>query len=491
MDETRKLLVETRVKDLGALTSSNLVQLLDTSTVGQALQVLAENRILSAPVIAPGDDGVAEGVVWPAQLPNSDIMGFVCVNDILTSFLECYSREFGGVDYVNNRVNGHHANGRSVTANGHHAAAAAAAANAGCATPAAAAAAAAATSSSGGGGCMLARMRMLEAMGQRFAEQQLRHLSCKGIDGDFLHSRHAGEATLLELAMYGFLDPKRRGMHEGEQQSRVVHRVALFDSSGRITAIISQSDICRFLAARLHVLGPLGAATVAELGWGSKQVVSCTPETPALEAMRMMVEEGVSSLAVVAASGSGSGTGLAPEPASASAASPAAAPAMLGCRPAAGGGGGGGGGRLLGNFSASEMRTMTAEHFGALALPVGEFLALENETEYVAVNRERLLSEEGLLGSPAHDFVRERVRRVRPHSPGEEVGQRLVVATRDNTFAEVVGLLVRHRIHRVYIVDEREVPVGIVTCTDILRKQQQPQHRQQEREQQRMDWDIR
>ncbi len=31
-----------------------------------------------------------------------------------------------------------------------------------------------------------------------------------GCDGDFLHSRHAGEATLLELVMYGFLDPKRR-----------------------------------------------------------------------------------------------------------------------------------------------------------------------------------------------------------------------------------------------------------------------------------------
>ena len=31
---------------------------------------------------------------------------------------------------------------------------------------------------------------------------------------------------------------------------------------------------------------------------------------------------------------------------------------------------------------------MTAEHFGALSLPVGEFLALEHDTEYVALNRE-------------------------------------------------------------------------------------------------------
>ncbi|GIL82346.1 hypothetical protein Vretimale_11815 [Volvox reticuliferus] len=394
MDEARKLLLETRVKDLSSVSSSTLVQLLDTSTVGQALQILAENRILSAPVIAPGDDGLAAGVKWPAQLPNSDIMGFVCVNDILTSFLQSEGGAFNG-------------------------------------------------------GSMLTCMRQLEAMGQRFARQQLRHLTCKGCDGDFLHSRHAGEATLLELVMYGFLDPKRRGMHEGEQQSHVVHRVAFFDNSGRVTSVVSQSDICRFLAAHVDRLGDLAEATVSELGWDCKPVVSCTPETPALEAMRLMVSEGVSSLAVVAAQSAGE-------------AAPGADTAAAAERH--------GGGRLLGNFSASEMRTMTSEHFGALSLPIGEFLALENETDYVAVNRERLLSEEGLVGSPAHDFICNRLRRVRPHAPGEEVGQRLVVATGKSTFAEVVELLVKHCIHRVYVVDEREVPVGIVTCTDILRK---------------------
>ncbi|GLC35046.1 hypothetical protein PLESTM_000273200 [Pleodorina starrii] len=435
MDEARKLLVETRVKQL-SLSSSSLVQLLDTSTVGQALQVLAENRILSAPVIAPGDDhGLADGVKWPAQLPNSDVMGFVCVNDILSSFLECYTREFGAVEGCGPRSGSKDQDqGAASAGNGHHAAAPAGPANG---------------NGNGNGVSMLARMRQLEAMGQRFAQQQLRHLSCKGCDGDFLHSRHAGEATLLELVMYGFLDPKRRGMHEGEQQSRVVHRVALFDSSGRVTCVISQSDICRFLEAQLGRLGALAGATVEELGWGGKAVVSCTPETPALEAMRLMVAEGVSSLAVVAA-GPDTDTGVAAE-------------GTEGARP-------GVGGRLLGNFSASEMRTMTAEHFGALSLPVGEFLALENETEYVAVNRQRLLSEEGLVGSPAHNFIRNRIRRVRPHAPGEEVGQRLVVATPASTFAEVVGMLVRHCIHRVYVVDEREVPVGIITCTDVLRK---------------------
>jgi hypothetical protein len=40
-----------------------------------------------------------------------------------------------------------------------------------------------------------------------------------------------------------------------------------------------------------------------------------------------------------------------------------------------------------GNFSVSEMRTIMAEHFGALALPVGEFLALEHGTEFVGYRR--------------------------------------------------------------------------------------------------------
>lgn len=33
-------------------------------------------------------------------------------------------------------------------------------------------------------------------------------------------------------------------------------------------------------------------------------------------------------------------------------------------------------GRLMGSFSMSAMRSIVAEHFGALALPVAEFLAL-------------------------------------------------------------------------------------------------------------------
>lgn len=37
------------------------------------------------------------------------------------------------------------------------------------------------------------------------------------------------------------------------------------------------------------------------------------------------------------------------------------------------------------------------------------------------------------------------------------------------SLVEVLDKIVSHRIHRVYIVDEQEKPVGVVTCTDVLK----------------------
>ena len=159
-----------------------------------------------------------------------------------------------------------------------------------------------------------------------------------------------------------------------------------------------------------------------------------------------------------------------------------------------------------------------AEHFGALALPVGEFLALEHGTEFVGYRRitvrgpraprPRALArlpliaavfcingaavrhavaglrvhacfclrsqaagarpslpfppspptpqppkpanqpptpnrpppgqDDGVKSTPGHRFVTDRVARTRPRTPGEEVGQALVLVGPDATFADVV-----------------------------------------------------
>jgi hypothetical protein len=45
----------------------------------------------------------------------------------------------------------------------------------------------------------------------------------------------------------------------------------------------------------------------------------------------------------------------------------------------------------------------------------------------------------------------------------------LLFASCQAPLSEVLEKIVSHRIHRVYIVDESECPVGVVTCTDVLR----------------------
>jgi len=219
------------------------------------------------------------------------------------------------------------------------------------------------------------------------------------------------------------LQPRNTG---GQGEGHVVHRVALFNDAGCIEQIISQSDIIKFLSRHKTELGPTGTRTVEQLGLISYSVEGVHPETPAVEAMASMSRKRISSLAVLDANG-----------------------------------------KILGNFSQSDMRTIISSNFGALALPVGEYLAHENRVEFVGFNR---LHEEGVEGTAGHKFVMDRVARKRPVTPGGEVGQELVLARKSDSLSGVIDMLVTNRIHRVYVVDESDVPIGVITCTDILKK---------------------
>lgn len=64
-------------------------------------------------------------------------------------------------------------------------------------------------------------------------------------------------------------------MHEGEGQTHVVHRVAIFDDAGHISHVISQTDIVHFLGRHSGQLGPLAGATLRQLGWDCKPVCAC------------------------------------------------------------------------------------------------------------------------------------------------------------------------------------------------------------------------
>jgi len=86
-------------------------------------------------------------------------------------------------------------------------------------------------------------------------------------------------------------------------------------------------------------------------------------------------------------------------------------------------------GRLLGNLSASDIRGIggSARRFSSLLLPIGEFLQLD----------------------------------------GPEACRAAITCTLDTTFEQVIALLARNKIHRVWVVDN-DRPIGLVSLTDIM-----------------------
>jgi len=239
------------------------------------------------------------------------------------------------------------------------------------------------------------------------------------------------------------LYPKEtKALFGGSRSRQVVHRLALFDAEGALTNVVSQSDMVNFLYGHMDEMGRLADATVSDLGFvrGVSSVVTLRPETPALDAMVLMEERSISAVAVVNDKDS-----------------------------------------IIGNFSISELRTIMAEHFGSLALPVGEFLALEHGTEYAGYAVQREATEEAPsaaapLGSspPPSDagfkFAHDRQMRRRESHPGAEVGQTLITCGPDTTLSEVLDKIVHNRLHRVYVCTERMAPCGVITLTDVLRQ---------------------
>ncbi|KAF5831127.1 CBS-domain-containing protein [Dunaliella salina] len=328
-----------------------------TQTVGEALQLLGQKKVMSAPVMGVGCGGQMD-----------DVLGFCDLKDILISFLEGLNLQ---------QVQGEK---------------------------------------------LMHRMRDLEEKGAAFAATQLKDLKHLGSDGDFIHSTQAKSGSLLEIVLKCFIEPRTScSSSDPGKKPSIVHRVACFDSQGRVTHIISQSDIVKFLSSHVPALGDVASKSVSELGLVGKKLETVRPETPAIDAFAQCTSKRLSGLPIVDSEG-----------------------------------------HLLGNFGITDLRSINPEHFGALALPVAELLALEHHTEFTRFNRR---SSDG--GPPArHRFVEERQK---AHAVlGRDVGQTLLVVKPDSKLVEVLDLLAKRRSHRVYIVDNDDKPVGVVTCTDVL-----------------------
>lgn len=243
----------------------------------------------------------------------------------------------------------------------------------------------------------------IEAVAQSFCSRRL--LVVTGEDGGLLPQVNA-EMSLQEAVTSGFLSvggageytltPRSRGAEAevgdayesggGVPPTRAVHRLALF-AGGKIRSIVSQSDVMRFLYHHSEQLGAVARETVDALGFApaGKQVLCVAPDTPAFAAFNLMYANSLSAVGIVDASEA-----------------------------------------LVGTLSASDVRRLQPHTFSTLVLPVTDFLSAQ--------------------------------------APAAQAGLRPPLAVSPSTpFLRVLELLGGSpRIHRVYITDVRGRPVGVV-----------------------------
>ena len=315
------------------------------------------------------------------------------------------------------------------------------------------------------GARLLKRMAVLEEAGAALAATPLAALPVLGTDGVFLRAADAkvlSVGALLETHMLAPPDLATVRPGSAPRARAAAHRVALTSDDGRaVTHVVSQLDVARWLLSKVSSLGPLAAKTLAEAGWAHRGVVCVRADTPAIDALATMRAHGIAGLAIVEASscpGSshrGPATGDATVPPDA-------------------------GGPMIAAFALPDLRSLAAEHLGALALPAAEFLARSRGREFWGVSAEAAagarppipegeacaVAEPGSGGggevavpAPAGG---------RRASIGDRVGQAVVTAAAGDTVAAALARLVSRRVHRLHIVDEADRPTGVVTLTDVL-----------------------
>ncbi len=261
---------------------------------------------------------------------------------------------------------------------------------------------------------MLALMTALEAEGPAFSNKML--ITIRSNDDRGLMYQADSESTSVLTAIRDLFLQRSGG------DAKVAHRLALFNSQGEVTSIISQMDVARWLVTQEEHVGAAGSKTIEELGLltGKPPVVSVSPHQPTLMAYDLMAQTGVSGAPVITDDG-----------------------------------------ELIANLSISDLRALTSEHFGILALPVAEFLALEHQTAYIGYSVKS-------SDHSRHPFFASSGR------PGgsKRTDIQLYTVPRNATLLQTLHAFVDAHIHRLYVVKPNvgklEVE-AVITLTDVLR----------------------
>ncbi|DBA72722.1 TPA: hypothetical protein ACH3X2_010120 [Trebouxia sp. C0005] len=305
---------------------------------------------------------------------------------------------------------------------------------------------------------MLQLMPLLEAEGKAFAKKSL--ISIADAQDKALVFQADANTSLLDAIRDMFLKNYPAAGQGG------VHRVAVFDAHGAITCIVSQLDILRFLLQNITELGYIVDESLDALGLlvDKSSVLLLDHDTPTLIAFQKMYEKGMSGAAVKAE-----------------------------------------GDHMIAHLSISDLRCIQAEHFGKLALPVAELLALTHDTAYAgyaASGPDSLenIQEEPFFGvatalssspppgtsprksSSAHKTPGSPGRK--PKKPSQAATAQLdrintgihdavlhpITCTPMSTLKDVLELMVDNSVHRVYVVQEQQTatPQSSITPTDIM-----------------------
>ncbi|KAG2499693.1 hypothetical protein HYH03_002628 [Edaphochlamys debaryana] len=337
---------------------------------------------------------------------------------------------------------------------------------------------------------MLLLMTQLEKEGPAFAEKPL--ITVAGSEDRGLMFQVHSDVSVLEALRESFAPSGKPA----------AHRLAVFDASGAITAVVSQLDVIRYLHENPQLLGDLAGATVEQLGWvppppsssappspgvappgSARPLVTVDASLPALLAYERMARAGVSGAPVVADAEAAVGS--------------SGAGSTSGC--------------LIANLSMSDLRNIQSQHLGILALPVGEFLALLHNTSYLGYSQrtsqqaghpffasgpatvappprlgsspgtreDRSILNRASTGS-AHSGMGGGGGGAAPMDMGDGAGAggegdtiRMITCSGSDTLAKVLALLSDNRVHRVYVGAAGSgplvKPVSVITPTDILR----------------------
>jgi|TARA_B100000768_G_C11155897_1_gene322363 CBS domain-containing protein len=198
------------------------------------------------------------------------------------------------------------------------------------------------------------------------------------------------------------------------------HRFAVIDASGMVVDIVAQSDLAMYLRRNTDLLDQtVMNATVQSMqlgAQGGRRVVSVNASTPVVDCFYEMERANVQAVAIIDENTDA----------------------------------------LVGNLSETDIMTLKSDAYGALALPVGEYL----------------LHAHGITNPKVPDIVDRSL-----YNPDSTVfsaalaneGSRLVVTCEPTaTIAEVMDAMHVKAVHRVWVVDDARRPIGVVALSDIL-----------------------